>query len=330
MKILVISGFLGAGKTTFIKELVKRTKQDFAIMENEYGALNVDGDILGNYDDSLNVWEMTEGCICCTRKADFASSVLTIANTLDPAYLIVEPTGVGALSKIINNIRKIQYERISLLPPITILDGKNFSETMEKHHDLCMDQLEAAGTVVISKRESADPEELASLMEKIQKISPKADICTRHYTKMDDAWWQSLLKAPSSSAPGEHSQKENYPEIQEEMESLALTSISLENENQLLLFLQGVTCGVFGDICRGKGYLKAGDAWLQFDVVNHTYSVTGFDPSESSKAIFIGSGIKRNLLREVLQKHMYTKPGEFFPYKKIARPSKNSRQKIGK
>ena len=99
-------------------------------MENEYGALNVDGDILGNYDDSLNVWEMTEGCICCTRKADFASSVLTIANTLDPAYLIVEPTGVGALSKIINNIRKIQYERISLLPPITILDGKNFSETM--------------------------------------------------------------------------------------------------------------------------------------------------------------------------------------------------------
>ena len=108
MKILVVSGFLGAGKTTFIRTLAERTKKDFAVMENEYGAVNVDGDLLEQTND-LNIWELTEGCICCSMQNDFATSILTIANTVDPEYLIVEPTGVGMLSKIIENIQKIEY-----------------------------------------------------------------------------------------------------------------------------------------------------------------------------------------------------------------------------
>ena len=70
MKILVVSGFLGAGKTTFIRTLAERTKKDFAVMENEYGAVNVDGDLLEQTND-LNIWELTEGCICCSMQNDF-------------------------------------------------------------------------------------------------------------------------------------------------------------------------------------------------------------------------------------------------------------------
>ena len=123
MKVLVISGFLGAGKTTFIQELLRRVHRDFAIMENEVGALGVDGELLQNTDkaEPVKIVELTEGCICCTRQADFASSVLTIANTVDPEVLIVEPTGVGELSKIIANIKKIEYENIELLAPLNIL-----------------------------------------------------------------------------------------------------------------------------------------------------------------------------------------------------------------
>lgn len=73
MKILVVSGFLGAGKTTFIRTLAERTKKDFAVMENEYGAVNVDGDLLEQTND-LNIWELTEGCICCSMQNDFATS----------------------------------------------------------------------------------------------------------------------------------------------------------------------------------------------------------------------------------------------------------------
>ena len=97
MKILIISGFLGAGKTTFIKEMSRKIQRDFVVMENEYGETNMDSAFLKGQ-ENLNIWELTEGCICCSTKSDFASSILTIANTLDPEYLIVEPTGVGVLA----------------------------------------------------------------------------------------------------------------------------------------------------------------------------------------------------------------------------------------
>ena len=96
LKILVISGFLGAGKTTFIKEMVKSTKREYVIFENEFGDVNIDGEILRNNTEEmkennqkngnveLNVWELTSGCACCSTKADFISSLLVIDNTLNP------------------------------------------------------------------------------------------------------------------------------------------------------------------------------------------------------------------------------------------------------
>ena len=258
MKILVVSGLLGAGKTTFIRTLAERTKKDFAVMENEYGTVNVDGDLLEQTKD-LNIWELTEGCICCSMQNDFATSILTIANTVDPEYLIVEPTGVGILSKIIENIQKIEYERITLLEPLTILDG-----TM---YDRCMSEF--------------------------------SEICVSHYTEQGDDWWDSLL---TSYLDKEIPMKE---ERELDLENLGLTEVSLQSEQELILFLQGVVAGVFGDICRAKGYLPVGKGWLRFDVTDRTYSVTGIDTMPEAKAVFIGRQLKRNWLREVLQKELY-------------------------
>lgn len=258
MKILVVSGLLGAGKTTFIRTLAERTKKDFAVMENEYGAVNVDGDLLEQTKD-LNIWELTEGCICCSMQNDFATSILTIANTVDPEYLIVEPTGVGMLSKIIENIQKIEYERITLLEPLTILDG-----TM---YDRCMSEF--------------------------------SEICVSHYTEQGDDWWDSLLTLYLDK---EIPMKE---ERELDLENIGLTEVSLQSEQELILFLQGVVAGVFGDVCRAKGYLPVGKGWLRFDVTDRTYSVTGIDTMPEAKAVFIGRQLKRNWLREVLQKELY-------------------------
>lgn len=347
MKILVISGFLGAGKTTFIQELVKRTKRDFAIMENEYGAIGVDGDLLEQSDGSINIWEMTEGCICCTRKADFASSILTIANTIDPEILLVEPTGVGELSKILENISQIEYERISLLEPLTIVDGSHFEQTLAKFPELCMDQIQAAGTVIVSKLEGASEAALTEIEARIRTINRTGDISSLHYSKQPDSWWAMLLERPllvsSSNQPEEGSAPledrmientsvKNEPRVADEtVDSVALTSISLRYKQELILFLQGLTAGVFGDIVRAKGFLPIGngDVWLQFSVVNGTYSVTGFNhPSEvtelEAKGIFIGTRIKRSWLREVLQKSLYCNPDT------IKEAAKQNKLKIGK
>ncbi len=304
MKILVISGFLGAGKTTFIKELAKRTQKDFAIMENEYGAVGVDGGILdeaaSGMEKPINIWELTEGCICCSMKTDFASSILTIANTVDPEYLVVEPTGVGMLSKIIENIRKIQYERITLLRPVTILDGNMFERCMKEFNEICEDQIQAAGTIIVSKMENADEEELKNLEERLCQMNTDAEICTSHYTNQDETWWNSLLEKELDQI-----RKEVKEETSSDLESLGLTDIGLEHESQLLLFLQGIISGVFGDICRAKGYLKVGMAYLRFDVTDHTYSITGIEAMPDSRGVFIGKNIKRSWIREILQKDLY-------------------------
>lgn len=313
MRILVVSGFLGAGKTTFIKELARRTREDFSVMENEYGQVGIDGQLLAEKEmpesgeedaGKLNIWELTEGCICCSMKSDFASSILTIANTIDPEYLIVEPTGVGMLSNVMNNIRLIQYERISLLSPITILDSNSFDRYCQEFPDIYRDQIASAGCVLVSKMEGADRQTLEQLEQRIRQINPDAEIFTTHYSANPDSWWESLLSRPADPAqklPG----KAETPDLQ----NLGLTEVSLPSGNQLLLFLQGVVAGVFGDICRAKGYLPVGSgeqtAWLRFDVVDHNYSLTGIEEMPDSRAVLIGKGLKKNWLREVLQKNFW-------------------------
>ena len=196
MKILIVSGFLGAGKTTFIKEMAKKTKRDFVIMENEYGDVDIDSNVLK--DEGMNIWELTEGCVCCTMKKDFASSILTIANSLDPEYLIVEPTGVAKLSNIIKNIKQIEYDRITLLKPITIIDGNAFDSFISSYDDIYIDQLINTSKIIISKMESKDKEDNEELVKRIKNILKKndrdIDIISEHYSNKDKDFWEGILK----------------------------------------------------------------------------------------------------------------------------------------
>ena len=299
MTMFVVSGFLGAGKTTFIRELARRTHRDFAVMENEYGEVGIDGAVLSE-ESPLNIWEMTEGCICCSMKADFASSILTIANTLDPEYLVVEPTGVGLLSKVLENIRQIEYERISLLSPITLLDGTSFQRYLREFPEIYRDQIAAAGTIAITKMEHADGEELARLERELRELNPHGEILASHYTQNPDGWWERLLTRPLSGAAAPETDAQTP-----DLENLGLTGVKLAGANQLVLLLQGVVSGVFGDICRAKGYLEAGGAWLRFDVVDRTYTITGCQPMPESRAVFIGKELRRSLLRQALQQELW-------------------------
>ena len=298
MKVLVISGFLGAGKTTFLRELARRARKDFAIMENEYGEVGIDGSILGQSEEKMNIWELTEGCICCSMKSDFATSVLTIANTVDPEYLIVEPTGVGMLSQVLRNLSQIQYERIRLLSPVTVLDGRSFDRYLDEYPEIYRDQILSAGTVVLSKMESASSRELDLLKKRIRAINPHAGICRDHYTGKPDIWWEELLSRGLSGPLPEAEDRDSG------LENLGLTQVSLPTADQLLLLLNGVVSGVFGNICRAKGYLQAGRGWLRFDVADRTYSITGCEPMEDSRAVFIGTNLERSMLRQVLQQEI--------------------------
>jgi len=303
MKIIIISGFLGAGKTTFIKKLIEETKENFVIMENEYGEVGIDGALLKEAPEEqlkgINIWEMTEGCVCCSMKADFATSVLTIANTFDPDYLIVEPTGVGLLENIIESIEQVLYNRIELLQPITILDANLFSDNVKDYEDIYTNQIKFAGTIVFSKAEGLSQEEIVTLEHQARELNPKADIETKHYSKKDTSWWRQLL---SRKYHEDTDKKSTTAAKKMDIESMGFRSVELRSEDHLLLFLNCIVNGIFGNIVRAKGYLKAGEAWLRFDVVGSKYSITGMDEMPDSAVIFIGKNIKRDKLRKLFKK----------------------------
>lgn len=302
MKILIVSGFLGAGKTTLIKEIANKTKRDFVILENEYGDVDIDSNMLK--DEGMNIWELTEGCVCCSMKQDFATSILTIANTLDPEYLIVEPTGVAKLGNIIKNIKQIEYERIILLKPITIIDGNAFDSFISSYDNIYIDQLTNTSKIIISKTESKDKEENEELIKKIENLLIKnnvsiseIEILKEHYTKKNKDWWEKILK---SFLDEKYSVKES--EQPEEMpDSVSMKGCELENENLFIILLEDAIRGKFGDIVRAKGFIKCGKSYLRFDIAGERYAITGANENNKLEMVFIGKNINRKLLRETFQ-----------------------------
>ncbi len=306
MKILIVSGFLGAGKTTLIKEIANKTKRDFVVMENEYGDVDIDSNILK--DEGMNIWELTEGCVCCSMKQDFATSILTIANTLDPEYLIVEPTGVAKLGNIIKNIRQIEYERIILLKPITVIDGNVFDSFISSYDDIYIDQLVNASKIIISKTESKDEEENEELIKKIENVLIKnnvavseIEILKEHYTKKNKEWWENILKSFLDEKYAVKEKKEKSEEAEEMPDSISMKGCEIENENQFIILLEDTIRGRFGDIARAKGFIKCGKSYLRFDVAGERYAITGANETDELEIVFIGKNLNRKLLREIFQ-----------------------------
>lgn len=297
MKILVISGFLGAGKTTFIKTMSEKTGRDFVVFENEYAQADIDKALLSK-DSNLNIWELTENCICCSGKQDFASTILTISNTLDPEFLLVEPTGVAKLSSILQNIKGVQYERISILKPVTILDGTCMERQIKEYSDIYLDQIKTSDQIVVSKMEHVAAEDRGYVTNQIEKLNPCANILDNHYSMQPVSWWEGLLK---NGLNGNEIPIETTDTVDIDMENMTLLDVSLPSPTHLISFLEMVCFGVFGKVCRAKGFLPCGCEWLRFDIVDRTYSITGIEKQEEARTVFIGKNLYRAGLREMLQ-----------------------------
>lgn len=299
MKILLVSGFLGAGKTTFIKALARHTGKEFAILENEYGSVGIDGDVLrdGAPADTVNIWELTEGCICCSMKGDFAATVLTIANTVDPDYLVIEPTGVAMMSQVLQNLQKIEYERITLLAPVTIVDGHSYDRYVREYPELYRNQIASARTVILSKMEQSSGEERQRLKRELQAMNPGGRIMTEHYSRFDRTQWLSLLEHSFSGEKlcGEPEEPRKLPD------TFSMKCVSVESPELLLVLLEELIRGKFGNIFRAKGQLLAGGQKLRFDVADGLYSVTGGEETAEEKVVFIGTEIARRKIRRCFE-----------------------------
>ena len=296
MKILVVSGFLGAGKTTFIQELVRRTGRDFAIYENEYGQADIDARRL-RQDSDLKVWESTENCICCSGKQDFATSVLTISNTIDPEYLIVEPTGVAKLQSILDNVNQVAWERISLLAPVTVVDAVSWQSQRADFPEIFDNQLSAAASVVVSKLAPGSEDAAEPIKQLAAEMNPQAEVIAESsYADIPDEWWNGLLtRALDGSVLKDAAGDEDEGP---DLETMALTHAELPSPTHLIWLLDAASAGVFGKLARAKGTLPCGNQWVKFDLVERAWAITGDEPQEESRCVFIGRDLLRHGLRE--------------------------------
>jgi len=302
MKILVISGFLGAGKTTFIKEMVKSTKREYVIFENEFGDVNIDSEILKNNNETeekeieLNVWELTSGCACCSTKADFMSSLLVIDNTLNPDFLIVEPSGIAVLSNILNNVKNVEYERIQVLPPVTIIDAGTYFKYKNKYEEIFMDQVQMAAHIQLSKVENMAHDELNIIYEDIKKINPHADIHIADYHNQDMDYWNSLFS-------GELVKIENTDliDVKNKMTNVTYKGAYAQNPAVLTFFLDKLILGYYGDINRAKGVFKGPDYNMHIDVVDTGYNISFSEGKAENNTVFIGKPIDKELLLKELE-----------------------------
>ena len=302
MKVLIISGFLGAGKTTFIKAMSNTLNRDFVILENEYASLNVDEDILKE-ESGLSVWELTEKCICCSGKTDFALNILTIANSIAPEYLIVEPTGVGYLSNVINNISQIEYEQIEMLAPITIIDPNRFFQHIDEYHELLTDQIKCADTIILSKCDKSIDVDIEAVVSAIKTINGDANIISKHYSNLPQSTWEEFLLRKRDGSI-------EIPKVQEEteFESISVPNAELPSIGEIVFFLEDLIRKRYGNIIRAKGTMGVSDALIRFDVSDGNYAISQADPDSKRGCVFIGDDIKTGDLRIKLLPISFERP----------------------
>ena len=294
MKVLLVSGFLGAGKTTFIKELAKNINLEFVVLENEYADIGVDKDFLD--EKNLNVWEMSEGCICCSMKGDFKSSIKRIYSEINPEYLVVEPTGVGMLSSIIENIREINNNDIEILSPITLIDITSFSEYLETFNSFFTDNLKNTGKVILTKLENSNHFEIENIKNEILKINNNLEIITDDYRNFHKEWFADLL---NKSINNKIIDKNFSLKTHINLRTFSKENVNLKTMDELGLLLNRLVNRDFGKIYRAKGIVKIDGYWGKFNLVYKNFEMEPISDAKTTKIVIIGNNLDIENLKNI-------------------------------
>lgn len=179
----IISGFLGAGKTTFIKRILKDTSDiKTVLIENEFGEIGIDGGFLK--DAGIEITEMNSGCICCSLVGDFKEALTKVVKELSPERIIIEPSGVGKLSDVIKAVESAGSENFTLRSKTTIVDANKCKMYMKNFGEFFSDQIASASAVVLSHAENINEEKLSSAIEIIREANKTAEIITTPYEEL--------------------------------------------------------------------------------------------------------------------------------------------------
>lgn len=184
IKVDIFSGFLGAGKTTLIKKLVEEAYkgEKIVLIENEFGEIGIDGGFLK--DAGIEINEMNSGCICCSLVGDFGKALRQVIEQFNPERILIEPSGVGKLSDIIEAVKNLNIPEVCLNGFTTVVDAKKARLYMKNFGEFFNNQVEHASSIILSHTQSMTEEKLASVVEMIKEHNPHAVLITTDWNKL--------------------------------------------------------------------------------------------------------------------------------------------------
>ena len=333
IKIDVISGFLGAGKTTLIKKLFESgfNGEKIVLIENEFGEIGIDGGFLK--ESGIEIKEINSGCICCSLVGDFASSIKEIIEKFNPERIIVEPSGVGKLSDIINAIKEIEADvKLNILA--TVVDGSKAKVYLKNFGEFFINQVDAADTIIVNKIDKLSDEKLLEVVNLIKDKNSHANIITTPIDSLSGEKLLSILEEKASlkdelikQIEQEHDHECCNHEHHEHHEhdhdccchdhqhhhhhaDEVFTSWGIEtplpiSKSELEKFLNTLANSEdLGIIIRAKGILAASDneSWYYFDYVSGEYEIRLGSPDYTGRICVIGSKIDEHKIEELFSK----------------------------
>ena len=215
-KIDIVSGFLGAGKTTLIKKLIEEAFQGekLVLIENEFGEIGIDGGFLK--DAGINITEMNSGCICCSLVGDFGTALGEVLEKYSPDRIIIEPSGVGKLSDVIKAVRGVQeglpQDTVRLNSFVTVADATKCKMYMKNFGEFYNNQIEHAGTIVLSRTGKITEDKLRACLDLIRAQNAEAAVITTPWEEMDGA---QMLRTMEKEADWQKELLENVGREQE-------------------------------------------------------------------------------------------------------------------
>ncbi|MEZ3505520.1 MAG: GTP-binding protein [Lachnospiraceae bacterium] len=185
-KIDIVSGFLGAGKTTLIKKLLKEALADtkVVLIENEFGEIGIDGGFLK--ESGIEIKEMNSGCICCSLVGDFGTSLREVLDTYQPERILIEPSGVGKLSDVMKAVQDAMAEKdVELSSAVAVVDACKCKMYLKNFGEFFANQIEHAGTIILSRTDKLSQEKLSVCVEMIREHNARATVITTPWEELE-------------------------------------------------------------------------------------------------------------------------------------------------
>lgn len=330
-KIDIFSGFLGAGKTTLIKKLIKEAFQGekIVLIENEFGEIGIDGGFMR--EAGIQVNELNSGCICCSLVGDFREALKKVVETYHPDRILIEPSGVGKLSDVTRAVEGVgETLPVSLNSFVTVADVNKVKMYMKNFGEFYDDQISHASCIILSRTGSADEKKVAAAVALIQEKNPTATIVTTDWNELTGAQIVSVMDGKrdlvaellseaqaSNAAHADEDEEEHHHhhhdgecccghhhhhhdhDADEVFTSWGHETAHKYSHDELESILTTLDSGEYGAVLRAKGIVDGGDTWYEFDMVPGEHEIRTCGPDVTGKVCVIGSQLKEHEVEEL-------------------------------